>query len=162
MKAIESCLDNLPLLHHLSGIDLPLKELPFSYVRSKSNLAGDIDEVGQMRHQKQPKSCWLSDMDIHILCAFLLQNRKSNQFVRVIGPHMTKMMQVLYEKKVKLDGMENPTDNNRHHYNEQLQHFFKYVDSCHDIFDNKFLVFIYNLAIHWTVIIVVNPFLVFD
>jgi hypothetical protein len=76
---------------------------------------------------------------------------------------MTKLMQEVYEEKIKLDGMEHPTNNDWLHYNEQLQHFFKYVDSCRDIFDNKFLVFIYNLNnVHWTVIIVVNPFLVFD
>ena len=87
-------------------------------------------------------------MDIQILCAFLLHNQSSNQFVHVIGPTMTKMMQEVYEEKIKLDGMENPTDYEKLHYHEQLQHFFKYVDTCQDFFDNKFLVFIYNLMIN--------------
>ena len=148
MKVIESCLDNLPLLHHLSGNHLPLKDLPFSYVRSKSNMAGDIDKEGQWKHQKQPNDWWLTNRHIQILCAFLLQNQSSNQFVHVIHPHMTKLMQVVYAEKIKLDGIENPTDEEKLHYHEQLQHFFKYVDSCQDFFDNKFLVLIYNLAQH--------------
>ena len=101
-------------------------------------------------------------MDIQILCDFLLQNKSLNQFVHIIGPTMTKMMQEVYDKKIKLDGTENPTDAQKLHYHQQLQHFFKYVNNCQDFFDKKFLVFIYNLALHWTVIIVVNPFLVFD
>ena len=65
-------------------------------------------------------------------------------------------------KKIELDQTENPTDAQKIHYHEQLQVFFKYVNTCQDFFDKKFLVFIYNLAQHWTVIIVVNPFLVFN
>ena len=75
---------------------------------------------------------------------------------------MTKMMQEVYDRKIKLDRTENPMDAQKIHYQEQLQHFFKYVNSCHDFFDKKFLAFIYNLALHWMVIIVVNPFLVFE
>ena len=58
--------------------------------------------------------------------------------------------------------MEEPTQGEKVHNQEQLQHVFKYVDTCQDFFDNKCLVFIYNLVQHWMVIVVVNPFLVFD
>ena len=54
---------------------------------------------------------------------------------------MTKLMEVVYAEKIKLDGMENLTNEEKLHDHEQLQHFFKYVDSCQDFFDNKFLVF---------------------
>ena len=74
---------------------------------------------------------------------------------------MTKKVQELYDEKIKLEEMENSTNDQKLHYHKKLQDFFKYVDTCQDFFDNKFLVFIYNLAQHWTVIIVVNPFLVF-
>ena len=101
MKAIESCLDNLPILCHLSGQPLPKKDLPFSYVKSKSNMTAHISNEDQLKHQKQPNNWWLSDMDVQILCAFLLWNQSSNQFVHVICPTKTKMMQEVYDKKIR-------------------------------------------------------------
>ena len=121
-----------------------------------------LTKDNQLRHQKEPNTWWLSNMEIQILCDFLLQNKSANQFVQVIGPSMTKRMQLLYDKKIHLDGTENPTNAQQDHFNMELQHFFKYIISCRDLFNKKFLVFISNVPLHWTVIIVVNPFLVFD
>ena len=75
---------------------------------------------------------------------------------------MTNRMELLYQKKLQLDRTENPTNDQQCHFNTELLHFFKYINSFRDLFDNKFLVFISNLPMHWTVIIIVNPFLVFD
>ena len=75
---------------------------------------------------------------------------------------MTKRIQLLYQEKIKLDGTETPSNAQQDHYNSELQHLFRYINSCRDLFDKKFLVFISNVPQHWTVIIVVNPFLVFD
>ena len=120
MKAIESCLNNLPVLHCLSGKPLPKKDLPFSYVKSRSKIAGTIYKEDRLK-QKKPNNWWLGDMDIQILCAFLLQDQSANQFVHVISPTMTKLMQEVYEEQIKIGGMEEPTQQEKLHYQEQLQ-----------------------------------------
>ena len=101
-------------------------------------------------------------MDIHILCPFLLWDQAANQFIHVIGPTMTKVMQQVFEDKIQFNSKEAPMQEESHHYQEQLQHFYKYIDSCQDFFKHKFLVFIYNDVCHWTAIVVVISFLVFD
>ena len=93
-------------------------------------MAVHLTKDNQLKHQKQPDTWWLSDMDIQILCDFLLQNKSLNQFVQVIGPSMTKRMQLLYEEKIKLDGTETPSNAQQDHYNSELQHLFRYINSC--------------------------------
>jgi hypothetical protein len=128
MKAIETCLKDLPVLESLSGKSLPKKDLPFSYIKASSKIAGAIYEKDRSKYEKT--SQWLSDMDIHILCAFLLRNRTANQFVHVIGPAMTTVIQQVFEDKVQFDSKEAPTADETYHYHKQLQHFYKYIDTC--------------------------------
>jgi hypothetical protein len=159
MKAIEGYLESRPILKWLSGVPLSLTDRPLIVTRALSTMSGTV--LGNRRKSLNGES-WLSTDEIQFLYAFLLRNREENKYLHVLGPAITHKIAIVYDL-LSTNSAGDADEQQHRSYDYNMDGIQNYIDSCLDIFENKFLVFVCNVASsHWVSVVVINPFLVFD
>jgi hypothetical protein len=161
MKKIENCVKNRPFFHCLSFMPLPETDHPLPYVMSRSTLNGWIENEYWRMKATQPGH-WLASHEILLLSAFFLRIGLEQNLVHVFSPDHTKHMKTFFEiTECIAKEKRQPKDDQR--YNVYIEYFSQYVDSVHDLFEHKFLLFLCNPSeMHWITIVVVNPSLLYN
>jgi hemerythrin-like domain-containing protein len=97
-----------------------------------------------------------------LLSAFFLRNGLEQNCVHVISPDHTLHMKTFFEV-TECIAKEKPQPKDDQKYKFYIDYFTQYVDSVHDLFEHKFLVFLCNPSeMHWITIVVVSSSLLYN
>jgi Ulp1 protease family, C-terminal catalytic domain len=104
---------------------------------------------------------WLNEMELKLLSAFFLRNTE-HKSVHVISPDLTVHMKTFFEVSQRIAKKEKQEKDEKK-YKFYIQYFAQYVDTVRDLFEHKFLIFLYNPShMHWMAIVVVIPSLLYN
>jgi hypothetical protein len=161
MKKLEDFFDTHPILKWLSGEPLPLMNRVYSPAKYAIAMSGQI--IGSC-WSSMNRTSWLVTDEIQFLFALLMRNQKIHKpYFRVfLRPDATQIIASLYPNMVKVNGLT-ATKQEQDEYILDLNTLKDYMNTRLDIFECKFLVFVFNVNnTHRVLVVAINPLLVYD